>query len=90
VQTALRVALKPCQVDAVLSLAYNVGGAAIAYSTLLRWINAGGLAEAAGEFVKWNKVTINGRKVASKGLTARRERERKLFLFADYGISENV
>jgi lysozyme len=85
--TALHVELKPYQADALLSLAYNVGGAAVARSTLLRLINAGNIGAAADQFKVWNKVTINGRKVVSKGLSARRERERRLFLFADYGDS---
>jgi lysozyme len=88
IQTALRVAIKPYQADAVLSLAFNVGGAAVARSTLLRLLNAGSIGGAADQFLKWNKITVNGRKVASKGLSARRERERRLFLFADYGVSE--
>jgi len=88
IQTALRIPLKPFQADAVLSLAYNVGGAAVATSTLLRHLNAGNIGAAADQFLKWNKVTINGKKVISKGLSTRRERERKLFLFADYGVSE--
>jgi len=85
VQTALRVELKPHQADAVLSLAFNVGGAAVANSTLMRLLNAGDIGGAADQFSRWNKITVNGRKVVSKGLAARRERERALFLFADYG-----
>ena len=88
VRTALRVPLKPHQADAVISLAFNVGGAAITASTLMKLLNGGSFDMAADQFPRWNKITVNGRKVASTGLTARRERERKLFLFADYGISE--
>ena len=88
VQTALRVELKPYQADAVLSLAFNVGGAAVANSTLLSLLNAGDIGGAADQFSRWNKITVNGKKVISKGLAARRERERRLFLFADYGVSE--
>jgi len=85
VQTALRVELKPYQADAVLSLTFNVGGAAVARSTLLRHLNAGNIGAAADQFSRWNKITVNGRKVVSNGLSTRRERERRLFLFADYG-----
>jgi len=88
VRTALHVELKPYQADALLSLAYNVGGAAIARSTLLRHLNAGHIGGAADQFSRWNKVTVDGKKTVSRGLSARRERERKLFLFADYGIAE--
>jgi lysozyme len=88
VADAIRVELKPCQADAVLSLAYNVGGAAVANSTLLSLLNAGDIGGAADQFSRWNKITVNGRKVVSKGMSTRRERERRLFLFADYGVSE--
>jgi lysozyme len=88
VEKALTVEPKPYQADAILSLAYNVGGAAVANSTLLWLFNTGNIGGAADQFSRWNKITVNGRKVASKGLTARRERERKLFLFADYGAAE--
>jgi lysozyme len=88
VRTALLIELKPCQTDAVLSLAYNVGGPAVSKSTLLRLLNSGDIGGAADQFSRWNKITVNGKKVISKGLAARRERERRLFLFADYGVSE--
>jgi lysozyme len=88
VQTALRVPLKPYQADAVLSLAFNLGGAAVARSILMRHINAGNIGAAADQFPRFNKVTVNGKKIISRGLCARRARERKLFLFADYGIVE--
>jgi lysozyme len=87
VAEALRVELKPYQIDAVMSLAFNCGGAAIARSTLLRHVNAGNIGAAADQFKVWNKITVKGKKVVSKGLSARRERERRLFLFADYGDS---
>ncbi len=88
VQTALRVELKPHQADAVLSLAFNVGGATVAGSTLLRLLNAGNIGGAADQFLRWNRITVDGKKTISRGLSARRERERALFLFADYGIVE--
>lgn len=85
VEAALKWNIRPYQADALMSLAFNVGGPAIARSTLLRLVNAGSIGGAADQFRRWNKITVNGKKIASKGLTARRERERKLFLFADYG-----
>lgn len=68
------------QKDAVVSFTFNVGVAGYCASTMARKVNAGDLQGAAAEFPKWDKVTINGRKVALKGLTARRLRERDLFV----------
>jgi lysozyme len=81
VRRALTVSLKPHQADALISLAYNCGGRAIARSTLVARLNDGFLNDAAEEFLKWNKI---GR-VESRGLTRRRIAERTLFLTGDYG-----
>lgn len=69
------------QFGAMTSLAYNVGPGAFKGSTLLRKFNAGDVAGAADEFLKWNKA--GGRVLA--GLTRRREAERALFLTPDSG-----
>lgn len=68
------------QFDACTSLAFNIGLHAFRNSTLLKKIRAGDYRGASDEFLKWNKITLRGRKVASKGLTRRREAERTLFL----------
>jgi lysozyme len=68
------------QFDAVVSLAFNIGVRNYCNSTLSRKINAGDWAGAANEFPKWNKVTIDGRKVALRGLTNRRLKEQALFM----------
>lgn len=64
------------QFDALVSFAYNCGNGALKTSTLLKKLNAGDIEEAANEFLRWNKA--NGKVL--KGLTRRREAERKLFL----------
>jgi lysozyme len=61
---------------ALISFSFNVGAQALKESTLLRLLNGGKTAEAADEFLRWNKAS--GRILA--GLVARREEERKLFL----------
>lgn len=61
---------------ALSSLVFNIGAGAFGQSTLLRYLNAGRVADAANQFLVWNKV--NG--VVSDGLVARRDRERTLFL----------
>lgn len=63
------------QFDACVSLAYNVGLANFAGSTLLKKHKAGDYAGAALEFAKWNKA--GGRVMA--GLTNRRAEEAKLY-----------
>lgn len=64
------------QFVALLSLAFNVGVTAVKKSSLLRLLNTGHTQEAADAFLDW---TYAGG-VVSKGLKARRERERSLFL----------
>lgn len=61
---------------AFVSLAYNIGPGAFKKSSALRLFNAGDKADAAKAILLWNKA---GGKVL-KGLTRRREAERKLFL----------
>lgn len=67
------------QFDGLVCFAYNVGLNALAKSTLLKKFKAGDFRGAGEEFLKWNKATVKGKKVVLKGLTTRREAERKLF-----------
>lgn len=76
VNNALKCRVTQNQFDALVSFAYNLGGGALRNSSLLKYLNAGDLKGAADEFPKWNKAA--GRVV--EGLTARRLKERKLFL----------
>jgi len=62
--------------DALVSFTYNCGTAALKGSTLLKKLNVGDYSGAAEEFLKWNK---SGGVVIS-GLTARRKKEKELFL----------
>ena len=64
------------QFDALVCWAYNVGTRAAQQSTLMRLLNAGDVAGAADQFLRWNKA--GG--VPLPGLTRRREAERELFL----------
>lgn len=70
------VPLTQNQFDALASLVFNIGENGFANSTLLRLLNAGDYEGAANQFLRWNKQ----KGVALKGLTKRREEERKLFL----------
>jgi lysozyme len=76
VEKAVRVSISDNQRAALISLAFNIGGTALANSTLVRKLNAGDVFGAAEEFKRW--VFDDGVKV--EGLIARRERESNLFL----------
>jgi len=80
VTAAVKVPLNQNEFDALVSLVFNIGAGAFRNSTLLRKLNAGDRAGAADQFRVWNKITQGGKKVAIKGLTTRREDERKQFL----------
>jgi lysozyme len=71
------------QFDAMVSLAYNIGSAAFAKSTLVVRHNMGDTAGAADEFLRWNKSQGKVLPV----LVARRTKERAVYLygFAPYG-----
>ena len=77
-----QVSLAPTQAqfDALVSFAFNVGAGAFAGSTLLKKLNAGDVAGAADEFLRWNKITVDGVLVADPGLSRRRADERALFI----------
>lgn len=75
VYKALQVKLEQHQLDAVVSLAFNVGVSAVRNSTLMKMINRGDVKLAAAQFDRWNKA---GGKVLA-GLTRRRAAERKMY-----------
>lgn len=60
------------QYDALVSFTFNVGGANLCSSTLVRLHNAGDCHGAAAQFLRWNKAA--GRPLP--GLTSRRVHER--------------
>ncbi|MGL4561919.1 MAG: lysozyme [Brevinema sp.] len=68
------------QFDALVSFVFNIGGEAFAKSTLLKHLKENKYLEASKEFARWNKTTINGKKVTLKGLTDRRLDEMRLFV----------
>ena len=73
-----KVSVHLCQhmADALISFVFNIGAGAFGKSTLLRLLNAGDYAGAAGQFGRW--INAGGKPLA--GLVRRREAERKLFL----------
>jgi lysozyme len=76
VTKAISIAPTSNQFAAMTSLCFNIGPGNFAQSSVVRLLNAGKPREAADAFLLWNKA---GGKVL-KGLTARREDEKKLFL----------
>lgn len=76
----VRVKLTQSQFDALVSFAFNCGAAALRKSTLLRLLNAGDYAGAAGQFGLW----ISKGTPAEKGLRRRRNAEMLLFNGADW------
>ena len=81
VTKAVTAPLTQNQFDALVSLCYNIGPGNFAKSTLVKKLNARDYLGAADQFRVWNKA---GGKVL-KGLTARRERERNIFISGNYG-----
>jgi len=75
VNKSVKSAVNQNQFDAMVDFVFNLGCAAFAQSTLLRMVNAGDFAGAAGQFGRWNKA---GGKVLA-GLTKRRAAEAALF-----------
>lgn len=72
----VKVPLKQCQFDALVSLIFNIGISAFINSTLLRKINNKAPLEAIEkEWLRWCHVA----KVVSKGLSRRRRMEFKLY-----------
>jgi lysozyme len=76
IERHVKVPLSQEMFDALVSWVYNLGEGNLINSTLLKKMNAKNYGGAADEFPRWNKA--NG--VVLRGLTIRRERERKLFL----------
>lgn len=80
VKSCVTYELNQNQFDALTVLIFNIGVNAFRESTLLTKLNLGKLQEAADQFDRWNKETVNGVKRVSRGLTIRRAEEKALFL----------
>ncbi|ANR79919.1 muraminidase [Kosakonia sacchari] len=76
VHKAVTVDLNQNQFDALVAFTFNLGAGNLQSSTLLKLLNQGEYAQAADQFLRWNKA---GGKVLA-GLTRRREAERALFV----------
>lgn len=76
VDKLVTVPLMQGQFDALVSFCYNLGPANLEQSTLLKYLNTGLYADAANQFMRWNKAN----KTVLAGLTRRRAAEQALFL----------
>lgn len=71
------------QLAALVSLAYNIGNAALQRSSALAAHNRCDTQAAARAFNLWNKATVNGTLTVLPGLVSRRAREAALYLTPD-------
>ena len=76
IQRCVREKITQGQYDALVSLAFNIGGGATCGSTLVRKLNQGDCRGAAEQFLRWDFA--KGHRL--RGLTNRRKAERELFL----------
>ena len=72
------------EVDALTSFAFNLGVQALSNSTLLRYYNGGMVPEAAAQFLRWDKMKVDGKLVVSNGLHKRRVAEAAMFVTGCY------
>ncbi len=79
VNGSVTVPLSQNQFDALVSLAFNIGGGAFAKSSLVRKLNGRDYAGASDAFLAWDKA---GGQVV-QGLSTRRQAERAQFLRRD-------
>lgn len=77
------------QFDALVSFAYNVGSGALRGSTLLRHLNKQDYVDAANQFCRWDKGTVDGKLTVLPGLTKRRIAEAKIFSFGIYDMHDS-
>lgn len=80
VEKYVTVPLNDNQFGALVDWTYNAGRGALASSTLLRKLNAGDYASVPAELKRWVYTTVDGRKVISNGLKARRAHEAMLWI----------
>lgn len=90
VQDALRIlpglANSQQQLDAMASWVFNLGAKNLQNSTLKKLYVAGHIDEAAEQLTHWVYGKVKGMPVVLPGLVARREWERKVFIYGVYTL----
>ena len=79
VNNVVKVSLNQNQFDALVDFVYNVGSGHFLTSTALKDINNKNWTAVAEDLALFNKVTIKGIKVVSRGLVKRRAEEGEIF-----------
>jgi hypothetical protein len=67
IEGCVDVPLTQNQFDALVCFAYNAGLSALEHSTLLKLVNSGMFREAAWQFGRWDKATVDGKLVEVSG-----------------------
>ena len=79
IASLVKVEVSKNQKMALVCFIYNVGVNAFKNSTLLIVLNQGNYEAVTAQIAKWNKGTINGKKVVIAGLVNRRTEEIKIW-----------
>ena len=72
VTNSVTVGITQDQFDALVSFTFNVGQGAFKSSTLLKELNKGNHEAVPTQMMRWNKITVDGKKRSERGLTNRR------------------
>lgn len=88
VSRLVKVDLTDNQFAALVSFDFNTG--ALHSSTLLKKLNRGDYESVPSELMKWVKVTVDGKKMTSKGLVNRRASEAGLWSRGEFVSSRDV
>lgn len=75
----IKMVLNQNEFDALCAWAYNVGLGNASSSSVIALVNQGHLELVPSHLAQWNKITVNGQKVADAGLTRRRAAEIALY-----------
>ncbi|AHI60597.1 endolysin [Escherichia phage vB_EcoS_AKS96] len=78
VDKALKVDVPVSTRAALYSFSFNVGTNAMRNSTVIRLMNRGDIRGGCEALSMWNKISVGGKKVVSKGLVNRRNAEIRL------------
>jgi len=80
INNSVKSQLTQNQFDALCCFIYNIGAANFTSSTLLKKVNINPNDESIkNEFMKWNKIRVDGLLTKSSGLTRRRQTEYNLY-----------
>jgi len=84
VDRLVKMPLNPWQEAAVAAFIFNLGERKVKDSNTLKLLNEGEYQAFADALLKWDKTTVDGKKVSVPGLLNRRKKERSLFLHGEW------